>query len=133
MIKPYIQPLEHDTIRNGHFRKVVFTGKHLQVVLMALKPGQDIGLETHEDTDQFFRIDQGSAIVVLGSATHYAMDGYGVVVPAGTPHNVINNSKTDELKLYTIYSQPEHEAGEIEHEKEGEQPDLKNISHSYFK
>lgn len=111
----YISPIDHDTIKNDDFRKVVFTGRHLQVVLMSLLPGEEIGMEAHPSVDQFFRIEQGQARFVIAGKTHYAQEGYAVVVPATVSHNVINTSKTDALKLYTLYGPPNHPSGTVEH------------------
>jgi mannose-6-phosphate isomerase-like protein (cupin superfamily) len=110
----YFGPIEKQTLDNSNFRKVLFTGMHTQLVVMSLKPGEEIGAEVHPDVDQFFRIEQGEAKFVLGGKNEcIAHDGDAVVVPAGTHHNVINNSKTTELKLYTLYSPPNHPDGTV--------------------
>jgi mannose-6-phosphate isomerase-like protein (cupin superfamily) len=116
----YFGPIEKQTLENTYFRQVIFTGKHAQLVLMSLKPGEEIGNEVHSDVDQFFRIEQGEARFILGNGSeeHTAHDGDAVIVPAGTYHNVINTSKTEELKLYTIYSPPNHPAGTVHKTKE---------------
>jgi mannose-6-phosphate isomerase-like protein (cupin superfamily) len=102
--------IEKLTVENDNFRQVIFTGKHAQLVLMSLDPGEDIGNEVHHDVDQFFRIEQGEAKFVLnnGKEQHLAGSGEAVIVPAGTYHNVINDSQTEPVKLYTIYSPPNH-------------------------
>ncbi len=102
--------IEKQTLGNDYFRQVLFTGKNAQLVVMSLKPGEEIGNEVHPKVDQFFRIEKGEADFVLnnGKETHTAKDGDAVIVPAGTYHNVINHSKTEKLKLYTIYSPPNH-------------------------
>ncbi len=100
--------LESATIKNANFRRVLYTGKHSQLVLMRLKPGEEIGSETHYHIDQFFRFEKGKGVVVINGKKHVVKDGSGVIVPAGSLHNVINTSKTTDLKLYTIYSPPEH-------------------------
>jgi mannose-6-phosphate isomerase-like protein (cupin superfamily) len=111
---PYVGPIETLTRKNGNFRQVVFTGKHAQLVVMCLKPGEEIGAEVHPNVDQFFRIEQGQARFVFGKdEEHLVSEGDAVVVPAGTHHNVINTSKTTELKLYTIYSPPNHPDGTV--------------------
>jgi len=105
----YVGPIEKQTLKNDYFRQVLFTGKHAQLVVMSLKPEDEIGNEVHKNVDQFFRIEQGEATFVLsGKEKHVAKDGDAVIVPAGTYHNVINTSKTTRLKLYTIYSPPNH-------------------------
>ena len=109
-MRGYISNIEQDTINNDSFRKVLYTAKHSQLVLMSLQPGEDIGSETH-DLDQFFRIEAGSGQAVLNGAEGPVSDGSAVVVPAGTEHNIINTSTTEALKLYTIYSPPEHRDG----------------------
>jgi mannose-6-phosphate isomerase-like protein (cupin superfamily) len=110
----YVGHIEKETLENGYFRRVVFTGKHAQLVVMCLQPGEDIGNEVHPAVDQFFRIEQGEAKFVFnGKEEHQVRDADAVVVPAGTYHNVINTSKTATLKLYTIYSPPNHPAGTV--------------------
>ena len=105
----YVGPIEKQTLKNDYFRQVLFTGKHAQLVVMSLKPGEEIGNEVHKNVDQFFRIEQGEATFILGGKEkHVAKDGDAVIVPAGTYHNVINTSKISKLKLYTIYSPPNH-------------------------
>ncbi|MHB0998402.1 MAG: cupin domain-containing protein [Armatimonadota bacterium] len=114
----FFGPIEEQTLENTNFRKVLFTGKYAQLVVMSLKVGEDIGNEVHPDVDQFFRIEQGEAKFVFNeSEEHIAHDGDAVIVPAGTFHNVINTSDT-ELKLYTIYSPPNHPNGTIHKTKE---------------
>jgi mannose-6-phosphate isomerase-like protein (cupin superfamily) len=107
--------IEKLTLENDYFRQVIFTGKHSQLVLMSLLPGEEIGNEVHPNVDQFFRIEQGEANFVLnnGKEKHLARNSDAVVVPAGTYHNVINESKTYKLKLYTVYSPPNHPANTI--------------------
>jgi mannose-6-phosphate isomerase-like protein (cupin superfamily) len=105
----YVGPIEKLTLNNNYFRQVLFTGKHAQLVVMSLQPGEEIGNEVHPNVDQFFRIEQGEATFVFnGQEKHMAKDGDAVIVPASTYHNVINASKTAKLKLYTIYSPPNH-------------------------
>jgi mannose-6-phosphate isomerase-like protein (cupin superfamily) len=105
----YVGPIEKQTLNNDYFRQVLFTGKHAQLVVMSLKPGEEIGNEVHKNVDQFFRIEQGEVTFVFeGKEKHMAKDGDAVIVPAGTYHNVINASKTTKVKLYTIYSPPNH-------------------------
>ncbi len=99
--------IERLTTDNGDFRRVLYTGKHLQLVLMTLQPGEEIGAEIHEDRDQFFRFEDGEGIVDIDDHSHQVSDGSGVVVPAGSRHNV-RNSGAGPLKLYTLYGPPEH-------------------------
>lgn len=103
----YIIDLEKATKENGNFRKVLYTAKHSQLVLMSLKPGEDIGEEVHT-LDQFLRFESGQGKAVLDGVEHDISDGFAVIVPAGTRHNFINTSETEDLKLYTIYSPAEH-------------------------
>lgn len=104
----YVGQIEKQTLKNDYFRQVLYTGKHAQLVVMSLKPGEEIGNEVHKKVDQFFRIEQGEAKFVFnGKEKHVVKDGDAVIVPAGTHHNVINTSK-GKTKLYTIYSPPNH-------------------------
>ena len=105
----YVGPIEKRTIGNDYFRQVLFTGKYAQLVVMCLKPGEEIGNEVHPNVDQFFRIEQGEATFVFNeNERHLAKNGDAVIVPAGTHHNVVNSSSKKKLKLYTIYSPPNH-------------------------
>jgi mannose-6-phosphate isomerase-like protein (cupin superfamily) len=108
MKKGFAANLEEETKKNTDFRRVLYTGKYSQLVLMCLKPKEDIGEETHDDVDQFFRFEEGEGVVVIDGTKHVGKDGTGVIVPSGAKHNVINTSITKTLKLYTIYSPPEH-------------------------
>jgi mannose-6-phosphate isomerase-like protein (cupin superfamily) len=109
----YVTDIEEKTLQNSYFREVLFTDPHLQLVVMSLLPGEEIGLETHHDVDQFLRIEAGEGKALLNGEEHALRDGSAVVVPAGTEHNIVNTSTTEPLKLYTIYSPPEHPAGTI--------------------
>jgi mannose-6-phosphate isomerase-like protein (cupin superfamily) len=110
----YVGSIETQTLENAYFRQVLFTGKHAQLVVMCLQPGEQIGNEMHPNVDQFFRIEQGEAKFVFNETEeHLVRDADAVVVPAGTHHNVINASKTTSLKLYTIYSPPNHPDGTV--------------------
>ncbi len=109
-MKGYVDNIEHLTKENNNFRKVLYTAKHSQLVLMSLKPGEDIGAEVHEELDQFFRVDAGKGKVVLDGVDHEIEDGFAVVVPAGMNHNVVNTGD-EPLKFYTVYSPPEHRDG----------------------
>ncbi|HEU4504378.1 MAG TPA: cupin domain-containing protein [Nitrospira sp.] len=106
----YIVNIEEATAKNSHYRHVLFTAKHTQLVLMSLKPGEEIGEEVHE-LDQFIRFEAGEGTVILDGKAHSVSDGFAVVIPAGTRHNVVNRSKTADLKLYSLYSPPEHKNG----------------------
>ena len=108
MKKGYKGNIEELTINNSNFRKVLYTGENMQLVLMSLKPGEDIGEEIHKENDQFFRVDKGKAKVVIDDTEYLVEDGDAVIVPAGSNHNVINTSEDEDLKLYTIYSPPHH-------------------------
>ncbi len=106
--------IEDLTAKNNFFRQVLFTGKYAQLVVMCLQGGEEIGNEVHPNVDQFFRIEQGQARFVLnGKEEHVAKAGDAVIIPAGTYHNVINGSKTRRLRLYTVYSPPNHPDGTI--------------------
>jgi mannose-6-phosphate isomerase-like protein (cupin superfamily) len=113
-IHPYVGPIEKITLQNSYFRRVLFTGKHSQLVVMCLQPGEEIGNEMHANVDQFFRFESGKAKFIFGgNAERLVGDGDAVVVPAGTYHNIINMSAEKPLKLYTIYSPPLHPAGAV--------------------
>jgi len=113
----YVTFLERETRKNADFRRVLYTGKHSQLVLMSLKPGEEIGEETHEDVDQFFRFEAGVGKVIIDGVEHRVKDGNGVIVPAGARHNVVNTSERANLRLYTIYSPPEHQDRVVRHTK----------------
>jgi len=113
MKKGFVTNIESDTLANNNFRKVIFTSKYGQVVLMSLLPSEEIGMEVHEVTDQFFRIDSGEGKVIIDGEEAIISDGFAVVVPAGSQHNVINTSSEKPLKLYTIYMPPHHRDGVI--------------------
>lgn len=106
--KGYIVHLEHQTWKNTDFRHVLYTGKFSQLVLMNLAPNEEIGEETHPDRDQFFRFEEGEGMVIIDKVPHKVHGGDGAIVPAGALHNIINTSDRLPLKLYTIYSPPEH-------------------------
>jgi len=113
----YSVNIEAATLANANFRTVLYTAPHSQLVVMTIVPGGEIGLEHHEGRDQFIRIEAGEGIAILDGERHRLTDGTAVVVPAGTEHNVINTSPTDELRLYTVYSPPEHAPGTIHRTK----------------
>jgi len=110
----FVGDIEKLTEKNKYFRQVLYTGKYAQLVVMSLQPGEEIGNEVHHTVDQFFRIEEGEAKFVFGGTEeHVVKSGDAVIVPAGTFHNVINNSSKEPLKLYTIYSPPNHPDGTI--------------------
>jgi len=110
-MKGFLQNIEELTVNNSDFRRVLYTGKHSQLVLMSLKPGEEIGLEVHPENDQFFRFDSGQGRVIIDGVEHEVEDGFAAIVPAGAEHNVINTSPSEDLKLYTIYMPPHHKDG----------------------
>lgn len=101
------------TKENTDFRRVLYTGKQIQLVLMCLKPNEEIGMEVHEDTDQFFRFESGVGKVTIDGAEHAVKDGDTTIVPMGAQHNIKNGSLTEQLKLYTIYTPPHHKDGTV--------------------
>jgi mannose-6-phosphate isomerase-like protein (cupin superfamily) len=114
----FFGPIEKKTLKNKNFRRVLFTGKYCQLVVMCLQPGEEIGNEVHESVDQFFRIEEGKAKFILnGDEEHLVHENDAVVIQAGTYHNVINASKKKQLKLYTVYSPPNHPDGTIHKNK----------------
>lgn len=117
-MKGYITDIEKATKENEDYRRVLYTAKNSQLVLMNIKPGDEIGSEVH-DLDQFIRIEDGKGKVILDGVEHEIEDDWAVVIPAGTEHNVINTGD-DPLKLYSIYSPPEHKDGTIHPTKQDE-------------
>jgi mannose-6-phosphate isomerase-like protein (cupin superfamily) len=113
MKKGFKQNIEQLTQENTNFRKVLYTGAHSQLVLMALAPNEEIGMEVHPDNDQFFRFESGTGKVIIDSNEYQVANGDAVVVPAGAQHNVINISSSESLKLYTIYSPAHHQDGVV--------------------
>lgn len=112
-MKGFHANLETETLGNENFRKVLYTGKHSQLVLMSLQPQEEIGMETHSDNDQFFRFEEGRGKVIIDGNEYEVMDGSAIIVPAGAEHNVINLSEDKPLKLYTIYSPAHHQDGVV--------------------
>lgn len=117
-MKGYYGEIEKLTVANENFRQVLYTGKHSQLVLMNLRPGEEIGSEVHTENDQFFRFEQGNGKVVIDGNEYEVKDGDAIVVPSGAEHNVINSSTVESLKLYTIYSPAHHKDGIIRATKE---------------
>lgn len=103
--------IEQLTLDNTDFRRVLYTAKHAQLVLMSLKPGEEIGEETHTENDQFFRFEAGQGMVIIDGNEYAVTDGSAIIVPAGARHNVINVSNQDDLKLYTLYAPSHHKDG----------------------
>ena len=111
MKKGYKANIEQLTDENTNFRQVLYTAKDCQLVLMSLVPGGEIGLETHDEGDQFFRFEKGEGKVIIDETEYAVSDGDAVIVPMGARHNVINTSETEALKMYTIYAPPHHKDG----------------------
>lgn len=125
----FVGHIEKLTEKNKVFRQVLFTGKYTQLVVMCLQPGEEIGNEVHDTVDQFFRIEEGKAKFVFGGTEeHVVKDGDAVIVPAGTFHNVINMSKKETLKLYTLYSPPNHPDGTV-HKNKAEAEEAEKHEH----
>jgi len=117
-MKGFSIALEKETRKNTYFRRVLYTGKNSQLVLMSLKPLEEIGMEVHSHIDQFFRFEAGEGKVIIDGNEYRVKDGDGIIVPAGAQHNVVNTSNKSELKLYTIYSPPEHQDKVVRKTKE---------------
>jgi mannose-6-phosphate isomerase-like protein (cupin superfamily) len=124
-MKGYVDNIEEATVSNEDFRRVLYTGKNLQLVLMTLPPGCDIGEEVHDDRDQFFRIEEGEGVVKIDGVENRVEDDFAVIVPAGARHNVINTSDKP-LRLYTIYGPPEHKDKVVHTTKEQAERDHDN-------
>jgi mannose-6-phosphate isomerase-like protein (cupin superfamily) len=112
-MKGFNTNIEKDTLGNKNFRRVLYTGRNSQLVLMSLRPKEEIGMETHPDTDQFFRFEKGEGKCIIDGNEYAIRDGSAIVVPAGARHNVVNTSATQELKLYAIYSPAHHKDGVV--------------------
>lgn len=110
--KGYCGNIEDETQRNTDYRRVLYTSKHMQLVVMTLKPNEEIGEEVHT-VDQFFRFETGRGVVIINSHRHEVSEGFGVIVPAGSRHNVINTSSSDLLTLYSLYAPPQHKDGTV--------------------
>jgi mannose-6-phosphate isomerase-like protein (cupin superfamily) len=123
--------IEKDTLENKDFRRVLYTGGHSQLVLMSLRPKEEIGMETHLDNDQFFRFEKGEGKCIIDGNEYAIRDGSVIVVPAGAEHNVINTSATEDLKLYTIYSPAHHKDGVVRSTKaeaEADAPEFDGVA-----
>lgn len=117
-MKGFKTAIENDTLGNTNFREVLYTSKYSQLVLMSLRPKEEIGLETHRSNDQFFRVEKGHGKCLIDGNEYELRDGDAVIVPSGAQHNIINVSETEDLKLYTIYSPPHHKDGILRATKE---------------
>jgi len=115
--KGYVSNIEENTRKNSDFRRVLYTGKFSELVLMKLRPLEEIGAEVHDTVDQFFRFEEGEGEVIIDGVKHKVKDGSAVIVPSGARHNVVNTSTKLDLKLYTIYSPPEHQDKVVRHTK----------------
>ena len=124
-MKGYVENIEEATTSNSDFRRVLYTGKNLQLVLMTLQPGEEIGEEVHEDRDQFFRVEEGKGTVYIDGTPNPVEDDFAVIVPAGARHNVVA-SADQPLKLYTIYGPPEHRDGVVHRDKAQADADHEN-------
>lgn len=113
----YVANIEELTDQNENFRQVLFTAGKSQLVVMTLQIGEDIGMETHPDNDQFIRIESGSGQAILDGEITEISDGFAIVIPAGTEHNIVNTGQT-KMKLYTIYSPPDHKEGTVHKTKQ---------------
>ena len=130
-MKGFVSNIEKDTLENGNFRKVLYTSKHNQLVLMSLKPKEEIGMEIHNENDQFFRFEKGQGKCVIDGNEYELKDGSAIIVPAGAQHNIINVSSAEDLKLYTIYSPAHHKDGvgrATKEEAEADSPEFDGIT-----
>lgn len=116
-MKGYVANIEQQSLENSFFRKVLYTDKRLQLVLMSLLPQEDIGMEVHEEVDQFLRVEQGTGKAIINGSEHVLTDGSVVIVPAGMEHNIMNTGEIT-MKLYTLYMPPHHRHGVIHQTKE---------------
>lgn len=112
-MKGFVQNIEQLTLQNHAFRQVLYTAQHNQLVVMSLKPQEDIGLETHHDNDQFFRCEKGEGKCIIDWNEYLISDGFAIIIPAGAQHNIINTSSTERLQVYTLYSPPHHKDGTV--------------------
>lgn len=126
-MKGYVTNIEQATLENEYFRRVLYTAKNCQLVVMSLRPGEDIGEEVHDDVDQFIRCESGSGKTVIDGAEHDFSDAFAVIIPAGTRHNIINTSADEPMKLYTLYSPPHHKDGTIHETKADAENDTEHF------
>jgi mannose-6-phosphate isomerase-like protein (cupin superfamily) len=118
MAKGFVGNIETATEQNTYFRKVLYTAQHSQLVVMALKPKEEIGMEVHADNDQFFRVESGQGKAIIDGNEFEFSAGFAIIIPAGSQHNIINTSETEALKVYTIYSPAHHKDGAVHETKE---------------
>jgi len=128
-MKGYVHNIEGETLANGNFRKVLYTDERLQLVVMALQPGEDIGMEVHR-LDQFLRIESGEGKAILDGEEQAIADGSVVIVPAGTNHNIVNTSSDKPMKLYTLYAPPNHAPGTVHKTKADAEKDEEHYEQS---
>lgn len=126
-MKGFIGSIEKQAVANRNFRNVIYTGSHLQLVLMSLEPGGDIGEEVHQDTDQFFRVEEGNGEVSIDGRTTTIESGMAIVIPAGARHNIRASDKGS-MKLYTLYAPPHHEDGTVQHTREEAQSSTEHFA-----
>lgn len=126
-MKGFKNNIEKLAKENEDFRRVLYTAKHFQLVLISLKPGESIGVETHKGTDQFFRVDAGSGMVMIDGVEQEIGSGDAIIVPAGAEHNITNTSDTESLSLYTIYAPPHHRDGVVHATKADAQADKEHF------
>jgi mannose-6-phosphate isomerase-like protein (cupin superfamily) len=126
----YVVDIERKTMENENYRQVLFTGPHVQLVVMTLGPGEEIGMERHTDGDQFLRVESGQGEAILNGERSPLHDGSAVVVPAGVEHNFVNTSRTDPLRLYTLYAPPEHPDGTVNRTK-AEAQEYERLHHGH--
>ena len=119
----FIANIEEKTLKNEYFREVLYTGQHCQLVVMSLNPNEEIGMEVHEIVDQFLRIESGEGKAILNGEEYVISDGFAIIVPAGTKHNIINTSGVNKLKLYTVYSPAHHKDKTIHKPKQEAEAD----------
>lgn len=119
----FIANIEEKALQNNYFREVLYTGQHSQLVLMSLNPSEEIGMEIHEIVDQFIRVEQGNGKAILNGEEYVISDGFAIVIPAGTQHNIINTSLENKLKLYTVYSPAHHKDKTIHKTKQEAEAD----------
>ncbi|MBU6370619.1 MAG: cupin domain-containing protein [Patescibacteria group bacterium] len=122
-MKPFYANIENEALKNKNFRKVLYTSTNAQIVLMSLLPEEEIGFEVHDISDQFFRVEAGEGKVTIDGEKYVVKDGDAIVVPAGSKHNVMNTSKTEDLKFYTLYMPPHHKDGVVHRTKKDAEKD----------
>jgi mannose-6-phosphate isomerase-like protein (cupin superfamily) len=130
-MKGFTTNIEKATEENTNFRKVLYTGKHSQLVLMSLLPNEDIGIETHQDNDQFFRFENGTGKCIIDGNEYEVGSGDVIIVPAGAKHNIINTSSSERLKIYTLYSPAHHKDGVVRKTKaeaEQDSPEFEGVT-----